>query len=181
MRMVNETQYDGRALRMFLYAACKAEGMDTNRTIHVKYARANARTIGWGRYPSGLLSNDGRFIRLLLPRDGNFDPHYWGRVMAHELAHNRGVRHREMLGGCIIPTPEECPTPWAEGIVVPHNDPKAKPKADPVVTRADRAAANLARAEARLKRAKALHRKWAAKVAYYEKKYPERLAAARKG
>jgi hypothetical protein len=160
VRVINYSQFDTRALRRFFHAGLKAMGAETNKIIYVynegrrQYSRA--RLGKWGQE---------RLIWMVIHPDRNWTQ--FALVFEHEVAHNLGVRHREMdreTYGSSGVTPD-----WAKPhIPIPVK--QAKPKRDIVVVREAHARKMLERAGKRLKIAKTVYRRWARKVKYYERR-----------
>lgn len=129
MKLVNETSIDGRALRSFLLACLRREGVDpAGYSIRVQWQRRNGRRLGTASWY-------GCRIRLLVERHDAPLPSALGAstvvkmaaTMAHEVAHTRGVRHDEMAGGCYVSLPMG---EWARGIAIPLRAPRPKPTKD---------------------------------------------------
>lgn len=96
----------------------------------------------------------------------------YAQVLEHEIGHNLGLRHKEMMRVGNIDVA------YVEGFAVEPKKkrPKSKPNRDLIQERADNAKKQLKKWELKLKRSKTFYKKWADKVKYYEKKLEERKA-----
>jgi hypothetical protein len=96
MKIVNHTHWDTRDIMRLVYRVAQDEldpGQLKNRgRITIKYRR-NGNIGGWCYY--GTMKDPNVRMRLNLPRT-NLDPVALAMVIAHELAHAKGMKHREM-------------------------------------------------------------------------------------
>jgi hypothetical protein len=95
MKIVNHTSYDTRDIMRLVYRVAQNElnpGGLKNGRITIKYRRGGGIG-GWCYY--GTIQNPNVRMRLALPRT-NLDVMELAAIIAHELAHARGVKHREM-------------------------------------------------------------------------------------
>ena len=95
MRIVNKTKWDTRDIMKLVYRVAQDElnpGGLKNGRITIKYRR-NGGIGGWCYY--GTIQNPNVRMRLMLPRTG-LDSVSLALVIAHELAHAKGVKHSEM-------------------------------------------------------------------------------------
>lgn len=90
MEVRNKTAYLTTDLRKFFLRGIRAEGMDPKGYCIVVEYRGYSRYRGWGSYGS-------KWIKILLPDEPypNLVRDYAG-VLVHEIAHNRGLRHKDM-------------------------------------------------------------------------------------
>ena len=95
MKITNHTKYDTRDIMKLVNRVAKDElnpGGLKNARISIKYRR-NGGIGGWCYY--GTIAQPNVRMRLQLPRT-NLDVVSLALVIAHELAHARGAKHREM-------------------------------------------------------------------------------------
>ncbi len=171
LKIVNETDYQTADLRRFLAVGFREEGVDFKES--------------WGRYvvefyrPRGCVAGQALYhstwMRLALYNsDGELAPAQVVRlaqVFVHELAHNRGLRHKEMTYS------SEIDVPWAAGLRVRRKVVKPKPVRDVQAERQTHAEKMLAEHDAKLKREQKLVKKWRQKVRYYGRVFEQRKAA----
>jgi hypothetical protein len=192
VKIVNKTHYETRDLGKVIRRACKAVGCKgKNLTVTVVYAHRHGYVTGraqLGKVRYGKLY-EGTWMRLRLP----FEPAKlrladlcW--VAMHEAQHTIGVDHRGMSTAMMECHTQPLPT-WAEGMQVrvkpePVKDPCSVEERQNLARSAVQKAAaqREARARANLdkwlraeKHAAVMRKKWAKKVAYYDRK-----AAAKK-
>lgn len=100
MKIVNKTNYSNKDLRRFFIAGCKEYGAVTRRrVIEVVYSRSGFIT-GYAYYNSLLM-------RIRLPKDAEYlnkNLKRAAQVFLHELGHNHGLHHREMVKSTTIET-----------------------------------------------------------------------------
>jgi len=105
MRLINETSYDSKWIKPFLQKIVKSEGLDHSEyVVHItnrrgRYSKlkgcagyAYHRKIWWDRYK---IKNK-YYVKLKIPTK-LFDANSVFKVMVHELAHTRGLRHKDMI------------------------------------------------------------------------------------
>lgn len=91
MKLQNETELNSKPLRALLLENIKKAGLQQKRTVRVIYSHAPVpRYSGRGRL-------FGTWIRVSIPKGKEFDPVRFSQVVQHELDHNRGLRHRDMI------------------------------------------------------------------------------------
>jgi hypothetical protein len=164
----NKTEYSTRDLRKIMAHAVNEE-MDDN--LKVRIANIRFRIEYGRRWHSGYAYIGGYKAVIRLPRDpAQFNPVHFAKVVGHETAHLRGLRHRQMApryqwkDGLRF-------YEWAAPMTVAFRSPVAKPKVDLREIRYQRALANLARAKTRLKRALTIAKRWQRHVRYYERAF----------
>jgi hypothetical protein len=175
LEVVNCTAWNTRHLRKLLVACVKEWGQPHRiYRVTIRYQRAGTRRVGRA-------SIGGSSITLLVPRPGAptcINAGVIAATMQHEMAHNHGLRHRDMEHGCHIGAAPA----WASWHIITSRPEKPKK------TREERTAAlvekreklardALARWQRRLKLAQT-------KVHAYKRKvrvYDARNAAARGG
>lgn len=94
MKLVNKTNLREDHLRAFIRRVAKEEMVSLkNATITVIYRRISCR----GTYIGGLayLGMPPR-IKIKIPKDVPVDKVELGYVLAHEMAHSQGLRHKQM-------------------------------------------------------------------------------------
>jgi len=176
LKVVNKSKRETKAMRK-LFSACLAEVRKTDNNKNMRNMRVTVTT-GRNGAVSGYAYYNSNIIRMRIPPSAPEGlSRRVARVFLHEVGHCLGKKHFRgvTFENCFEPficgiNDERFPLPFME-------EKKAVTKADIVTTRFARAVANLHRAESRLKRARTLHKKWADKVKYYEKK----MAASKKG
>jgi len=163
MEVDNKTCYDTKDLCKLIRRGLKESGMDpAPYQITVVHARQNAYISGWGRYGHPR-------IHLRLPRQ-DLSVGELANVLEHEIAHNRGIRHRDMSRDCHSCHSKEVPA-WAAGLVI-----RSRPIRSGLTTqerverRETHARAMLARWERRMRLTRTMLSKWKRRVAYYAAK-----------
>ena len=188
LKMHNKTEWSGRELRKLFLAALKAEGAGNAKrcyNIHVEYRTSPCYTLG----VTGMARLDGSTIWMYLPTPARLASHLYpssaepcyetkdkfvkqvAKVFVHELGHNLGLKHKEMVRVSSIDVS------WSAGMVLTHKRPAPKVKKDLQVVRSENAKRHLAEHEKKLKREQGLVRKWRKKVRYYEKALNKKRAA----
>ena len=160
MELINRTGWRSDDLRSFFYACCKRAGYDTKRRVEVITSRSPWRV-------RGLASVGGRWIKMLLP-DEPFELKLMAQVFIHELDHNAGLNHEDMVKSYNIDAS------WANSLMLRKKEPKAKPKRDIIKERSDHAEKMLQAWERKLNLAKTKQKLWAGKAAYYSKALAQR-------
>lgn len=113
-------------------------------------------------------NSDGRTVLHKEPVE--FDSVNFAHTVMHELAHNRGIDHKDMHEDLKCRDKEGMfkVTGWAKGFEVrPQED---IPKKNAVDARKERAIKNVKLYQSKLKRTQNLLKKWEKKVRYYQKK-----------
>jgi len=186
-KLFNKTKWDTRALRKLCMAVIKATGSTIRHSILVR-----TKTRHYNQY-HGRATLNGSWITMFVPPterrirkfetvvgdDGQkhisgkhweteqtkFHPKSFAQVLTHEIHHNMGLNHGEMV------SVEQLEVDYTENIVVQKKAEKQKPKINLVEQRFSHAEMMLKKADTRLKRAKTLKCKWQKKVNYYKNKY----------
>lgn len=191
MDIENKTTWDTKDLRKVFQLVCINEAYTPRRIIVVygtriiEYSKGNQRVgvsgvarIGSGwvkmKIPNSILiyeSNENHNIRVekLTELNGKVIKRI-AQVLAHELGHNRGLRHREMMRVSFINVD------YIDGLIIHRKSkPKNKEK-DPIKERYHNLLKKISQWETKSKRAKTYLKKYGDKRKYYEKKYSkERL------
>jgi len=92
--LANETGWDSDDLAAFIEAGIEGEGMEPRRYVRVIHYS------GGGVYYAGLGRYDGRAARLSVPSPvqvRSLDVKKSAQLLSHEFAHNRGLRHKDMM------------------------------------------------------------------------------------
>jgi len=161
MKIINKTTYKTTDLKRFLMAGHKAHGADTQKVVRVVWSRHNTH---WG-----CATYSGSRMTLTIPK-GDLNMAKLALVFEHELAHNLGLRHKEMdeetMWG-MHRHPLQMPE-WAAGLELGQKEEPSK--MDPAAIRETHARKMLEQWEKKLKTAKCQRQKWALKVRYYDRK-----------
>ena len=156
MKVINKTNYDTRYLRSLFIKCERHEGTNPKYREVTVYESKRRRVHGraWIR---------SRYIDMYLPAEANIRS--IARVYIHEVGHNLGLRHSQMIDINLIDTL------WLPDETVPHKPIKTqKPKLNIVEIRATKAQKKLDEWNKKLSRAKIYVKKYQKKVKYYEKR-----------
>lgn len=173
MRITNKTHWRTDQLKAIIQRVADAE-LDTNDRkrlrVEAVYKKSNWRRCGLGAI-------NGLWIRLYLNRD-SVDRIQLAHTIAHEFAHNRGWRHRQMAGTLRYSYAEGWREyyAWAESLPLEEKEVKAKAKPDIQLVRYQRVLDAKKRWLTKAKRAATALKKLRAQERYYERA----LAAAGK-
>ena len=134
MRFVNKTFWNTEDLRLLVRAIIKSEGLDLrdryvevvyNRTYGVSGVASLGKSKGYFGCSSGFNRKgfdakvrDSYCVRIRVGKK-DFDIDGFARVFIHELGHNQGLRHKDMLNIKDIVVPEHI-----KSIVVRKNEKK---------------------------------------------------------
>lgn len=166
----NGTDYNSRELRKIFNWCFKHEGAIVTRIVIVNYGRGN-----WG-YTGSCASLYNGWIQIHLPRS-HVEIKTLAKVFIHEMGHNLGLRHKEMVSQWNIVL-ESFPREWKDKHLYPIIKEKKKLTTNELQReRYQHAQKMLTKAQTRFKRAKTIERKWKEKVKYYESVFVERKAA----
>jgi hypothetical protein len=181
MRIQNKTEYLTTDLAAIIRRVAHAEFDQKHlRRVRVvaQYRRSNGRTlgrgiIGSGSYPSG-------WIQLLLDRDpAKLDKVTLAHTIAHEFAHNKGLRHRDLHNTRYGYT-EGWRELYAWAADMPLRLKAPKPKLAPS-TKAQKQLAYahtmLAKSQRKAKLAATLVKRWQRRVRYYTRRAAALLPA----
>lgn len=195
MKIDNHTEWSGRDISSVIRAVCKASFYKppTSAVVRVEYSR-KGRYTGWAMYNARLLYNRGlepkrrkkpcsMLLRVPRPEQGLFDMNKFLGLVMHEVAHWRGVKHRDMGISLLYCRFNPEGRPWAAKLEVRRLerrptawehlvDEKPSPMVARVQARAAHAQKMLKLHEGKLAREKNLVAKWKAKVKYYDKRKP---------
>lgn len=168
MKIENRTQWRMDDVRKIVTAGFQANSFDgSNTKVLVKY---------WRGHTLGRATLDGRRMTLFLRGPSSTDltnraytpglVRQLAGTINHEIAHLRGLGHREM-DLASFKTPEA--TKWIEGLELRLQErPIAMLVETRIRERQEHALRMLAKAERKLKIATTVYRRWKTKVAYYE-------------
>ncbi len=171
IKLVNQTHWRSDHLRAFIRRVARDERPDLCKrgagTLHVtvKYNRQVDR--GWC---SGLAAYHINQMTIMLPSQ-TVNKVDLAQVIAHELAHTRGKRHRDMTGTALYDrTPGTAMEyAWAESLPLERQEQKVAACKTPMDKMAH-ALRMLKQADTRYKRAVTIQKKWQAKVWYYQRR-----------
>jgi len=166
MKIVNKTHWQTKHLRAFLSRVAQNELSAEQRartTVTFTYTRGSCGSSGFASYSSGHAT-----VRLSKHTPDKIDLAF---VLAHELAHTRGMHHRSMTGD---PKYRRLPRTreiygWAAGLPLEPQEQKTK-KRPTNDHKLERARGMLKKHEIKLKRQTTIVRKWRLRVQYYERK-----------
>lgn len=171
----NHTDWSTRDLRRFVLAGIKAEGVEGKSwTVTVKNARQRRGCSGLASMRHPWMTLRIPSVRLVGVGKPAMLPDYlrddFAHVLWHEIAHTRGVEHREMTGGwdgCRRGGPRGAEVAWASALTIGRKaDPKRR---DRKAERREAAVTSLAAWQRKLKLAQTKVRKYRAKVQRYER------------
>lgn len=165
MRIINETNYDTRYLRV-LFLQCEKRSFE----VYLKHSEPKYRriTVVYGRYRNGgLASINGTWIKMKLSRTLPPNARMVAAIYLHELGHNLGLRHQQMVP---LANLEKYVTWIPDGEIVPVKPAKEKPAVDHNAIKLAQAEQKLKEWNRRLKRAQTAIAKYRRKVNYYQKK-----------
>lgn len=97
MRIVNKTHWRTDQITKLVYRVAQDEldpGQLKRARIQIKYRRQEKYISGWCTYGTG--RNPRVYMALFLPRKGAIDLPGLAHTIAHELAHSKGLKHRDM-------------------------------------------------------------------------------------
>lgn len=170
INLQNKTHWSDDHIRAFAKRAVRDERPDPCKrgapelTVDVGYTR------GWSRRSSGCACVNSNWIKVRLPKRGTPDKLDFTHVIVHELAHTRGVHHREMSRNSHYRRGGSYLTTYAWGKALPLEiKPKKNAPRPTATTKLTHARKMLKAATTREKRAITLRKKWQKKAKYYEK------------
>jgi len=173
MTIINHTHWKTEHLRAFVSRVAMDELSTEQRArlrITFRYGRAHGFSSGYAYYNSHVA-----LVRLSKRNPSKIDLAY---VIAHELAHTRGMHHRSMANDPRYRRLKRTAEiyAWADALPLEVNEPKKKkrPGAEEKLVHSEKM---LRLHEIRLKRQTTLTKKWRAKVKRYENQL--RKAAAK--
>lgn len=133
----------------------KEVGAENNRRIEVMTSKRP--------YISGIATINGTWIKMRVPSEPPFDVKRFVQILIHELHHNLGLRHNEMVRSSTIDTS------WTDGFQVEKKIPIQAEKVPLIKKRYDHAVRKLEEKERQLRRIQMAYNRWNTKVKYYEK------------
>jgi len=177
MKLTNRTDWNTRDLQKLINECIRREGVENKRRVEIEYNR--------GEYEAyrGRAWVNCNWVKMIVPKpvtrqynDGEwkeketiFDTVKFAKVFIHELGHNRGLHHDEMISWT------EIDGEWAKDFEVNPKEEKPKPERDLVKEKYQRTLEHIKQKERLLKRNQNLLKKWQGKQRYYERTYGERL------
>jgi hypothetical protein len=171
IKLQNKTHWRDDHIRAFVARVAHDERTDLCKrggpalTVVVAYTRGGDKgSLGCAFF----LSN---WITVRLAKQGTPDKVDFAHVIAHELAHTRGMRHSAMRGNSHYCRQGSYRTIYGWGEQLPFEVKASKVAQRPtVMTKLKRDRKNLQAALTREKRAATLRKKWVRKVKYYERR-----------
>lgn len=170
MKIENKTRYQMKEIKRVLKWCLDFTGMDgKNLTVRLVYRRYNCApkfVSGYAYYGRGDYSGR-NFILLRLPKKKeDVFGHAIATTFIHELAHTRGIHHRDMSVDEEAIIRHEF---WQQNpfTAVEYSKPKKK---NPVESRYENAKAKVKEYQSKVKRTQNLLKKWQKKVQYYQKR-----------
>ena len=162
LKVKNHTQWDTKDIRKLFLECMRREGA-TCCFVNVVYKVRRWNTSNM----SGRATVNGYTVKMLIPRGDklSMDDIMWiARVFIHELGHNKGLLHEDMVSTHDI----DCD--WAKPYKIRKKEPKPKPKRNLKQERYEKAKAKVRQYQTKVKRDINLLKKWEKKAKYYEKK-----------
>jgi len=113
LRLINKTKWNTKDLRKLIIKVLEHEGLSKKRTIEIVYSKQRKYYLpkytgiaslyrNWLRIrvPKPIvkhwkMSNDGKIIETEI--EYKFDVQKFTKILIHELSHNQGLIHKEML------------------------------------------------------------------------------------
>jgi hypothetical protein len=183
--LTNKTHYRDDHIRAFIKRGIREERPDLCKRgarpmkVEIVYTRPGGRTGLGAAGSSGLGSINGNWIRVRLPKNHAPDRIDFASVIAHELAHTRGMRDEYMMRhsaryGRVGSW--RAIYAWAETLPLEIQPRKSKTRPAPDV-KLTHAETMLKAAMTREKRAKTIRMKWERKIKYYRNRTELALAA----
>jgi len=175
VKIINKTHFETRDLRAIFQKAAEIELEPEHRKrlkVYVVYSRGGGM--------SGCAYIKSNWSKVRIAKHETVNPRNLAYLAAHEFAHCRGMRHRQMPSYLRHWSGSHERYAWAEGMQV-RIRPKKKRltfRALDTDTKIIHARRMHARALTRLKRAQTIEKKWRVKVKYYEKKQTTPLTMA---
>lgn len=187
MRLTNKTKWDSEDLRKLVLETIKRAGYETNKRITVETGK------GWGgglRY-SGRAGIHSNFVKMSVPKitykdmardekggfivgsNGHyvkvekpihFDTVQFAKVLIHELGHNAGLQHEDMINY------NKLNCEWAKELTVNPQQPKPKLKIDLAKVRYEKVLKKIKEKESKLKRLQTSLKKLYKQRKYYQTK-----------
>lgn len=178
IELTNKTHYRDDHIRAFLKRSIPEERPDLCKhgapalRVTIVYTRPGGRTGEHARGCSGCARVKSNWMKVRLPKNHEPDRIDFAHVIAHELAHTRGMRgeyimrHSARYGR--VGTWRTIYA-WAETLPLERKA-KATPKVIPIDSKLTHAERMLKAALTREKRATTIRKKWQRKVLYYSNK-----------
>lgn len=172
-RLVNRTRYETRTLRKLVAYCIRTAGAENRtRKVTFTYTRQDRGCSGYA-----WLNGSSVVVRLIR---GRTDGANAAQVLLHEIDHNLGLQHRDMVPSSTIALPG-FPADLVALVEMP-------PKPMPILDAAERTATKLAAAEAKVKewesklrRTRTWLKKWERRVKYYQRKMPVAASTPQEG
>jgi hypothetical protein len=182
MKIKNKTEWSTRDLQKLMNECVRREGMDNHRTVIIEYSKRFRTT-------HGVASVYGRWIKMYVLRpileynEGSeikkkfweFDSVLFAEIFTHELGHNRGLHHDEMisLSSMDMSWAKEFKVNLKNGLKFENGQIVSAVPKEPRDLKKERyqnVLMHIKEKETELKRTQTLLKKWKRKQRYYEKK-----------
>ena len=170
MKITNRTHWQTAQLRAIISRVAQDE-LDPPHRKRLRAEVTYNKARGQGGCCSGWAPYHGNFVRLMVPSD-TVDRVDFAHLVAHEMAHSRGLHHRDMKTRRYSRKAEGWREyyAWAAELPLERKALKAKPAPmERSTAKLVHALAQLRRWESKVKRASTGARKWRGKVRYYQK------------
>lgn len=155
MKVINHTDYETKDLKAIFVRACKEEGTDTDREVTIVYGK---------KWISGVATLSGTYVKMRLPKNRNkFSRKSLAQVFIHEIGHNLGLLHSDMVNH------RQIPVDWVYEYPLRKAQLKEKPVRNLKQERYDHAKKTLETKEKIAKRLTNQIKKWKKKIKYYER------------
>jgi len=171
MKIINKTHWRTDQIRTFLSRIAKQEELSADKRkrliVTISYTKSGDVDNG---YSSGHAWVGGRHMTVSVSKE-NLDKVDFAHVIAHEMAHIRGLQHKQMNGRIAYSRVGNWREfyAWAETLPLEVKEVKAKQKADVQETRYESVLTRLKSWETKLKRASNAIKKLRTQQRYYEK------------
>jgi hypothetical protein len=181
MKIKNRTEWSTKDFQKLMNECVRREGMDNHRTVIIEYSKRFCTT-------HGIASVNGNWIRMFVLKpvveynEGSeikkklreFDSVLFAEIFTHELGHNRGLHHEDMikLSDMDMIWAKEFKINLKEGLKFENGKIVSAIPKEPRNLKTERyehALRMMKEKEQSLRRNQSLLRKWRCKVRYYER------------
>ena len=147
-------------LKKLCHSVLKRFGASKYHTIYIGHDRT--------KRVHGRAQVAGNWIQMWTPSD-RFDVGAFARVLTHEVGHNYGKLHEDMVA-C-----HKIDVSYCGSLIVNKKAPKVAPVIDRKAVRLEHSKAKVREFETKLRRCQTLLKKWRFRVAYYEKQLSQSI------